>query len=133
MCTLYEMARTKGNQVVSSDTESDRESSLFPPHPPLKKWKGISINEPLEIICAQRTNAQAPTSGGKKVRKHITTKHVNIRSKLVSPPQDPNHASHFLLIITPRAFNRLKAEGEQTILEECRLSTDGVMSDYPAI
>ncbi|KAH0712006.1 hypothetical protein KY285_007642 [Solanum tuberosum] len=125
------MTKTKGKQVASSNTELDTKHS--PPLPSPKKQKGMSINEPSEASHTQQANPQTPISGCKKVRKHITTKHVNIQSKLVSPPQDPNPDSHVLPLIAQRSLSRLKAEGEHTILEEHQFMTNMVMRYYPAI
>uniref|UniRef100_M1DC91 Uncharacterized protein n=1 Tax=Solanum tuberosum TaxID=4113 RepID=M1DC91_SOLTU len=90
---IQEMTQTKGKKMVTSDNEIDRDSPLPPPP---KKQKGISINEPLEAPRAQQTNPQIPTNRGKKVRNNIATKQVNECSKIASPPQDPNYASHVL-------------------------------------
>lgn len=64
-----------------------------------------------------------------KVRKNISTE----PAKLDSPHEDANHISCVLLIIAQRDLNSLKVKRERTILEEHRLSTNGVMSDYPTI
>lgn len=58
MCALQVMERTKGKQVVFSNTDLYRE--LIPPPP--KKQKGISINNPLEASRAQQTNPLTSTS-----------------------------------------------------------------------
>ncbi|KAH0646431.1 hypothetical protein KY285_034356 [Solanum tuberosum] len=115
----------------STPTLSQTGSSLLPLSQ--KKRKGLSINDPSKASNDQNTNLWTFTSRGKKERKHIAKKQVNIHSKLVSPSQDTKHASCVLPTIAPRALNKIKADGEWTILKEHRLSTDGVISEYPAI
>lgn len=68
-------------------TESDKYSSCCPPAPE-KRHRGIFINEPSEPPRIQEANPPTPTRGGKKLRKHIAMEHVNVHSKLVSPPQN---------------------------------------------
>ncbi|WMV50977.1 hypothetical protein MTR67_044362 [Solanum verrucosum] len=76
---LLVMARTKGNNVVYSDTESDRVLSASSSQ---KKQKGISINEPSKASNDQKTNPWTLTSKGKKERKHIAKKQGKKERKL---------------------------------------------------
>lgn len=66
------------------------------------------------------------------VEKGVERKRSTIRSKMMQDPTS-NMILRVLTIIALRELNRLKATDEHTIMEECQLSTDRVMSDYSAI
>uniref|UniRef100_M1DIS9 Uncharacterized protein n=1 Tax=Solanum tuberosum TaxID=4113 RepID=M1DIS9_SOLTU len=113
------MAKIKGKGVVISDIEIHRESSPTPP----KLQIGIVINEPSK----HQTNLRSSIHESEQLRKKDFGERIDIRSKLVLPYKDQSPTYLVLLIITTRALNRIKAAGEQTILEERKLSTNGVL------
>jgi len=126
------MAKTKRKKAVTSDTKSDKDSTLLPPM--LKKKKGVVIHEQSEAPHqSQPTTQHASTYAVAQPIKGGCKKRMDIWSKLVQPSPTQAPTSRVLPILAPRSLNRLKAVGEHTILEEKRIFIDHVFSDYPTI
>uniref|UniRef100_M1DWU3 Uncharacterized protein n=1 Tax=Solanum tuberosum TaxID=4113 RepID=M1DWU3_SOLTU len=89
------------------------------------------ISQRLPIVNKLHLNNHLPKKGYNLDRGN--EKRMEIRSKLVQPSSTQSLSFRVLLVITPRALNRLKATGERTILEDRRLSIDRVVSDFPGI
>uniref|UniRef100_M1DGF4 Uncharacterized protein n=1 Tax=Solanum tuberosum TaxID=4113 RepID=M1DGF4_SOLTU len=127
-----EIERTKGKMVVTSDTESNRESHLHP-HP-LKTHMDLFFNDPSHALrCSQSTTPEASTQDRVQLKNGVVRKRTKIRPKIVQPSSAQAPTSRVLSVIAPRALNRLKDSGERTIIEKRQLCIYRVMSDYPTI
>uniref|UniRef100_M1DDV6 Polyprotein protein n=1 Tax=Solanum tuberosum TaxID=4113 RepID=M1DDV6_SOLTU len=117
--------------------------------PPRKKAKGVMIAT--EVEQPQPTCGKPPQTIGKgsgdpdhtPVSKIdlVKRKHLELRSKATHDPlalTPTPHASEapqvpLIPVYHPRSMNRLKVTGLQSILEEKRFSTDGVVDKYPIV
>uniref|UniRef100_M1DV72 Uncharacterized protein n=1 Tax=Solanum tuberosum TaxID=4113 RepID=M1DV72_SOLTU len=94
-------------------------------------WDETTCSVILSLL-AKGDNAVESTPAPRVAKKVVRKNRIAIRSKKIQDPS-ANVTSRVILTIAPRVLNMLKAIGEYTILEEHKLSIDGVMNDYPSI
>uniref|UniRef100_M1DU78 Uncharacterized protein n=1 Tax=Solanum tuberosum TaxID=4113 RepID=M1DU78_SOLTU len=114
--------------------------------PARKRAKGIKINEDATASRAKAT--KLPTTGGKgkgkgKAPDLTSPEHprLNDPSRIRATQATTTHPAPAQDVVLappvqgppPRAMNRLKTKGLRTIIEEKRLSTNGVIDRYPEI